>query len=311
MGNAVPPLVAYKLALALKVSSRVSNTVNKKITPLFYQVDGIINNCMKVLFLFGLFLFFQPVSSAQTTNEIKRFTSGGSVWLSGRVGGNPSGSSFGTTIYSDTMKIQVDVDLPVHNVDLRILLCKELYGKRFTSIENLESFGKYVMRKWYSHPQIGDYSTSNLCITSRCLSFLPDRYYSFAYHIEIDKDTKNCISFIKNMIYDVKDKRFLKAKDLISAQGLKILGVKKVKEVDISLDSEYLYVGVNNKGIDNWAKKILLSDNNRELFTAKMAELVEIKSLPGEIEEVVENCCDSCVGIHPWSSWDNSSFSNR
>ena len=117
-----------------------------------------------------------------------------------------------------------DLDIPANQM-FENLLCKEIFKKSGKSLKKLflkeskDAFGKIGLK--------------NVNIKGSCLSYAPDKYYSYGYtDIYSDK--------VHNVVYGIKEQRLLTVNDLLTAEEIAKAGISQ--NATIGMDSLFVYI---------------------------------------------------------------------
>lgn len=187
--------------------------------------------------------------------------------------------------------ISLEIDIPEDNPNLEQLLCQTLFNKGGKSIEDIgrkfaESFEGKIKNKEFTKKDGND-----LSITAHVLGFKTNKYYSYAYTIELlDKNSytteldENSISH--NILYDIQENRILSVTDILTQPYLDNLipnmEIPDLKTLDIGMNDFFLYIGRKEETIAT----ISLCQENWDKFTPTMQQILGNKTiLPFSLNE--------------------------
>lgn len=180
-----------------------------------------------------------------------------------------------------------DIDKPSNNPAFEQRLCKLIFNNNFATLEDAgESFIRVFNGK-----KIGKAIANDVLIRGRSISYNPGKYYSYAYsHTYLDSVSnisdiielqEHILSFTKNIIYDIKNKKVLSLSDVLTPEEIVHLGLKKKSKADLGLDDYYLYVGIDGKLLCTYE----LSRENWNKFAVGLQNLIPpYDNLPAKID---------------------------
>ena len=175
----------------------------------------------------------------------------------------------------------LEIDIPKDNQKLEQLLCQILFGK---DGKNIEETGEKIAKTFEGKIKNKEFKKKegrDLTITAHTLGYKKDKYYSYAYSIELDNNKTS-----HNFIYDIKESRILSAADVFTSSCLDELnnkmGGSDLNTLDIGIDDFFLYVGKDAESVT----KISLSQDNWNKFTTIMQNILGDKEkLPTSLNE--------------------------
>lgn len=208
-------------------------------------------------------------------------------------------SSFANKTWTTIYNIEVPIDNPIFEQHL----CKLLLDKNG---KTLEAEREIFARRYFAGKKIGEERANAIKIEGQALTYEPGKYYSYAYrhtYLIRKKERRSTSSevigepFLGNIIYDIENQKVLSLSDVLTAEEIAHLGLKKKSEADLGLDKYCLHVGIDGKPIRRYA----LSRENWNKFASALQGLIgPYDNLPAKIDSTVL-VCQNFKGVQPAS----------